>query len=135
VTPSHDITHYGSIETGYKNLCSLCFNAEVAKRCGLDEFENIRLEPITMTDDTGQSREFHFVTRLLGNMLSLEAFELQDSVPAGYKLNDEEPKKENPCHANTCRSCQPHCPRNRACPSTFDEFGTGAPRTEATHHD
>ncbi len=86
VTPSHDIAHYGSIETGYRNLCSVCFNADVVKRCGLDEFENIRLEPITMTDDTGQSREFHFVTRLLGNILSLEAFELQDSGPAGYQF-------------------------------------------------
>lgn len=86
MTPSHDITHYGSIETGYRNLCSLCFNADVAKRCGLEEFENIRLEPITITDDTGQAREFHFVTRLLGNILSLEAFELQDGVPAGYQF-------------------------------------------------
>ncbi|MHB8949863.1 MAG: DUF7686 domain-containing protein [Rhodoferax sp.] len=85
-TPSHDITHYGSIETGYKNLCSICFNAQVAERCGLDDFENIRLEPITITDNTGQAHEFHFVTRLLGNILSLEAFELQDSVPAGYQF-------------------------------------------------
>ena len=86
LTPSHDITHYGSIEQGYINLCSLCFNADVAERCGLEDFENIRLEPIGMTDSTGQTREFHFVTRLLGNILSLQAFELQDGTPAGYQF-------------------------------------------------
>ena len=86
LTPSHDITHYGSIEHGYKKLCSLCLNAEVAKHCGLEEFENIRLEPIGITDSTGQTREFHFVTRLLGDILSLDAFELQDGSPAGYQF-------------------------------------------------
>jgi hypothetical protein len=86
MTPSHDITHYGSIEHGYKKLCSLCLNAEVANRCGLEEFENIRLEPIGITDSTGQTRDFHFVTRLMGDILSLNAFELQDGIPAGYQF-------------------------------------------------
>ena len=86
VTPNHDITHYGSSEHGFKELCSLCFNADVAERCGIGEFENIKLEPIGITDGSGQSHEFHFVSRLLGHILALEAFELQDGVPADYQF-------------------------------------------------
>jgi hypothetical protein len=30
--------------------------------------------------------QFHFVTRLLGHMVTLEAFELRDGNPAGYEF-------------------------------------------------
>ena len=86
ITPSHDITHYGSIDQGYRKLCSLCFNADVAERWGLEEFENIRLESIGITDAAGETRQFHFRTHLLGHIVSLEAFEVREGIPAGYQF-------------------------------------------------
>jgi hypothetical protein len=84
--PSYDIIHYGSADTGSRQLCTRCYNEEVAKRCGLDGFENIRLEPIGIDDCVGDTHQFHFQTRLLGNIVALDAFELQDGNPAGYKF-------------------------------------------------
>jgi hypothetical protein len=85
-TPVHDITHFGSGEGGYRELCSLCFNADVARRWGNEDFENIRLESIAITDGAGQTHQFHFRTHLLGAMVTLDAFELQQGVPAGYQF-------------------------------------------------
>jgi hypothetical protein len=84
--PGHDIVHYGSIDQGYRKLCSRCFNAEVAERSGVESFENIRLEPIGITDCAGEEHQFHLRTRLLGDMVILEAFELRDGEPGGYKF-------------------------------------------------
>ncbi len=84
--PSYDIVHYGSIDSGYQKLCSQCFNAAVAERSGITAFENIRLEPVGITDCIGETHEFHFRTRLLGNIVSLEAFELLDGEPGGYEF-------------------------------------------------
>lgn len=86
ITPSYDIIHYGSMDSGYRQICTRCFNAEVAKLSGLDEFENIRLEPIGIADCAGETHQFHFRTCLMGDIVSLEAFELQDGNPAGYKF-------------------------------------------------
>lgn len=85
-TPSYDIVSYGSLDRGYRQLCSRCFNMEVAKLGGLDEFEHIQLEPVVLTDVRGQAHEFHFRTHLFGTGLSLEAFELRDGYPAGYQF-------------------------------------------------
>ncbi len=85
-TPGYDTVHYGSTDTGYRNLCTQCFNAEVAKLHGLKDFENIRLEPIGLADCSGENHQFHFQTRLLGSMVTLEAFELQEGHPGGYRF-------------------------------------------------
>ena len=84
VTPSYDTVHYGSMDSGYRQLCTRCFNTEVVDLHGVDDFENIRLEPIGLTDCAGEEHQFHFQTRLLGEIVSLEAFELRDGNPAGY---------------------------------------------------
>lgn len=86
VVPNYDVVHYGSIENGYRKLCTRCFNAEVAKRSGLDDFENVRFEPIGMIDCAGETHQFHFQTRLLGDMVTLDAFELHDGNRAGYEF-------------------------------------------------
>lgn len=86
LTANHDITNYGSMEGGYRKLCSLCLNADMAERCGLDEFENIRLQSIELTDDAGKVHQFHFRILLMGHIVSLEAFELQDGSPSGYQF-------------------------------------------------
>ena len=84
--PSYDFVSYGSETNGYKQLCSHCFNAEVAKLHGLDDFENFRFEPVGLTDANGATHEFHFQTRLLGPIVTLEAFELRDGSPSGYEF-------------------------------------------------
>ena len=84
--PSYDAVSYGSIERGYRELCTSCFNAEVASALGLERFEQVRLEPIVMTDCAGEQHEFHFQIRLLGHVMALEAFELKAGVPGGYQF-------------------------------------------------
>jgi hypothetical protein len=85
-TPGYDAINYGSMEHGYRLLCSRCFNAEVAKLYGLEGFENLRLEPVGIADRTGTVHQFHFRPRLMGDIVALDAFELRDGNPSGYKF-------------------------------------------------
>ena len=85
-TPSYDIISTGSIEDGYRQLCSRCFNAEIAERMGMDDFENLRFDPVKIEDCDGQPHEFHFQLRLLGNIVALEAFEVAQGDPSGYSF-------------------------------------------------
>jgi hypothetical protein len=84
--PSYDITHYGSIDGSYLDLCNRCFSAEVAKVSGMDNTDYARLEPIGITDCDGVSHQFHFATRLLGHIVTLDAFELKDGQRTGYEF-------------------------------------------------
>lgn len=84
ITPSYDIVNYGSIEQGYRHLCSRCFNTEVAKTAGLEGFEHAKFEPVGLNDCMGQLHEFHFRTHLFGTGVALDAFELRDGDPGGY---------------------------------------------------
>jgi len=58
----------------------------VESRQGLEDFETPRFDPVAMTDCTGIAHEFHFRTHLLGSMVAVEAFELEDGAPAGYQF-------------------------------------------------
>jgi hypothetical protein len=78
--------NYASDVRAQRLLCTSCFNAEVARQHGLENFENIRLKPISLADCLGTEHHFHFTTRLLGDIVSLDAFELQDGNPAGYRF-------------------------------------------------
>ena len=82
--PSYDIVHYGSIERGYRRLCSQCFNGEAARAAGLEGFEHAKFEPVGLTDCAGEVHEFHFRTNLFGPGVAVDAFELRDGSPAGY---------------------------------------------------
>jgi hypothetical protein len=84
--PGYDIVNYGSIGRGYRKLCSSCFNTEVAKLGDLAKFEHIQFEPVVMADISGDVHEFHFRTRLMGAHVALEAFELLDEHPSGYRF-------------------------------------------------
>ena len=86
VTPGYEIVNYGSMETGYRKLCSQCFNAMVAKLAGLEGFENARFEPVGIADSAGEIHQFHFRTHLYGTGVVLDAFELRDGEPAGYQF-------------------------------------------------
>ena len=82
--PGYDIVHYGSQGEGFQYLCTQCFNAAVALHRGIEDFENIKLDPIGVTDCAGELHQFHFQTRLLGNMVTIDGFELLDGNPDGY---------------------------------------------------
>ena len=41
-TPAYDVVSYGSLDGGYRQLCSHCHNAEVARVSGLAHFDNVR---------------------------------------------------------------------------------------------
>jgi len=84
--PGYDIVNYGSIDRGYRKLCSSCFNTEVAKLGDLTSFEHTQFEPVVMADISGDFHEFHFRTRLMGTHVALEAFELFDEHPSGYRF-------------------------------------------------
>ena len=64
IVPSYDIVNFGSVEKGYRALCSQCFNTEMAQLDGLDGFEHVTFEPVRLTDCTGETHEFHFRTHL-----------------------------------------------------------------------
>jgi hypothetical protein len=86
IVPSYDTVHYGSIEKGYRQLCSQCFNQEVASLAGLDAFQHTNFTPIGLADCTGEVHEFHFRTRLFGPGVALDAFELRNGHPSGYQF-------------------------------------------------
>jgi hypothetical protein len=81
-----DGVSYGSIETGYRELCSRCFNEEVARRGELD-FQHVQFEPQDMADAGGGVHRFHFRLHLLGDRVALNAFELDEQGdPGGYEF-------------------------------------------------
>ncbi|MGH7107260.1 MAG: DUF7713 domain-containing protein [Acetobacteraceae bacterium] len=80
-----DGVSYGSMESGYRELCSRCFNQEVASRGGLD-FQHVAFEPLQMQDASGASHTFHFGLHLLGDRVSLDALELRDDTSEGYQF-------------------------------------------------
>jgi hypothetical protein len=81
----YDTIHYGSIETGYRDLCSRCFNTEMARSAQF-EFQHVGFPPIEMPDASGALHRFHFRLHLLGDQISLEAFELEEGAPEGYQF-------------------------------------------------
>src|ERR1700676_141844 len=44
--------HYGSVESGYRDLCNRCFNEEVA-RTGEIDFAHVQFEPLEIPDAAG----------------------------------------------------------------------------------
>lgn len=80
---SYEAIHFGSMEMGYRDLCSRCFNEEVA-RTGQIKLEQVGFQPIDMSDAAGVKRRFHFLLLHLGDRVTLEAFEVQDGERGGY---------------------------------------------------
>src|ERR1700682_5402610 len=83
--PGFDTIHYGSMEAGYRDLCSRRFNQEVAKLGGLN-FEHVACAPVDMRDAGGGLQRVHFRVHPLGDQVSLEAFELKEGAPGGYQF-------------------------------------------------
>ena len=85
-TPSYEIVSYGSMESGYRQVCNRCLNAEMAKTLGLEGFQHVKFEPVGLPDCTGELHEFHFRTNLFGAGVAIDAFELRDGDPTGYQF-------------------------------------------------
>jgi hypothetical protein len=83
--PAYAAVHLPSTDVGYRDLCSRCYNEEVARTGGLD-FGHVSFEPADMSDVAGTRHRFHFLLRHLGDKLSLEAFEVEDGERAGYEF-------------------------------------------------
>ena len=84
--PGYDIISYGSMDGGYRELCTKCFNTEAAESRGLDKFEHAELAPVQLADCDGETHLFHFRARLFGPGVALDAFEVRDGTPAGYQF-------------------------------------------------
>ncbi|WP_342616731.1 hypothetical protein [Rhodoferax sp. GW822-FHT02A01] len=85
--PDHDFIYFGP-EAGTRLLCTQCFNARVAEKAQIDDFDNRALEPISLPDVDGVDHVFHFQATLLGPMVVLDAFELMEGKPAGYQFRE-----------------------------------------------
>lgn len=83
---AHDAVNYGSMESGYRLLCGRCFNEAAASKLGLQGFEHVAFEPVRMLDAREIEHEFRFSTRLFGPGVSIDAFELQNGSPGGYRF-------------------------------------------------
>ena len=83
--PAWEMVHAGTMEAGYHDMCSHCWNEEVSWAHGLD-FQHVRFEPFAMSDAAGTGHRFYFLLRHLGDRLCLEAFELDQGEPAGYRF-------------------------------------------------
>jgi hypothetical protein len=71
------------METGYRDLCSRCFNSEVTSDGGL-AFEQFNFLPMEMSGPAGVKHTFHFRLLHLGDRMALEAFEVGDGDRTGY---------------------------------------------------
>lgn len=85
--PDHTIMNYGSMETGYRELCGRCFNEAVASRLGLAGFEHVEFEPVRMVDARGVEHEFSFRTRLFGAGMAIDALEFREGEQLGYEFS------------------------------------------------
>ncbi|WP_255504219.1 DUF7713 domain-containing protein [Caballeronia sp. EK] len=85
--PAHDFVRAGSSDGTWRVLRSQCFNDEMAQFADLRNFEHPNFTPLRLLDVHGDEHEFHFRSLLLGEQLSLEAFELMgDDDSGGYRF-------------------------------------------------
>jgi hypothetical protein len=84
--PNYEIISYGSAENSYRELCTKCFNTEIAESEALEGFEHAEFEPVKLIDCAGRTHTFHFRTRLFVPGVALDAFELRDGLPGGYQF-------------------------------------------------
>ena len=66
--------------------CLPCFNRKVARQMGIT-FDQVDLQPVTLSDVDGQRHTFHVQSRLAPTGLVVEAFEVADGVPRGYRFS------------------------------------------------
>ena len=70
---------------GEGDHCMPCYNTTTAVRMGID-FDQIDLAPVTLNDVDGERHTFHVQSRLAPTGHVVEAFEVRDGAPAGYRF-------------------------------------------------
>jgi hypothetical protein len=73
--------HYGS----EGDHCLPCFNRKAARQMGV-AFDQADLQPVTVKDADGQPHTFHVQSRLAPTGHVVEAFEVEDRRPRGYRF-------------------------------------------------
>src|SRR5260370_32498020 len=59
----------------------------MAHQTGLENFGEVKFEPVHLSDGNGTVHEFHFRSLLFGDKLSLEAFDsTSEEEPSGYRF-------------------------------------------------
>ena len=87
VTPRpFDSIRYGGEGMPSRLLCGRCFNLEIADLGGLDDFQHIDFEPLTMTDTHGLEHVFEFRIHLFGTGVAIDAIEFMDDQTEGYRF-------------------------------------------------
>jgi hypothetical protein len=81
----YESVHFGgSNDSPGRMLCIECYNQEMAAHAGI-EFQHPHFPSAELADAEGNKHVFHFVTRLLGGQVAIEAYE-EDADP-GYQFN------------------------------------------------
>jgi hypothetical protein len=87
LVPQYDTIHAVSDEHCDRLLCTACFNREMAVHAGIEDFDEIKFESMHLSDASGNVHEFHFRSLLLGDKISLEAFDaIGEKQPSGYRF-------------------------------------------------
>lgn len=86
LVPNYDRAILVSDERQGQDLCSACFNLEMARNLGIENFTNVCFDPVEMVDAAGVRHLFHFRSRIFGDMLTIEALELQEGEVSGYQF-------------------------------------------------
>ena len=73
--------HFGS----EGDHCLPCYNGKVARQMGI-HFHHADLQPVTLKDSDGRAHTFHVQSRLAPTGLVVEAFEVEDGRPRGYRF-------------------------------------------------
>ncbi|MFC1895375.1 hypothetical protein ACFL0Q_01765 [Thermodesulfobacteriota bacterium] len=68
-------------------LCSKCYNESISKATGLT-FDHLSFHPIDMEDREGKNHTFHIQTRLFGDKVNIQALEIREGKPKGYKFSE-----------------------------------------------
>ena len=82
----YEAIHYGSEHQPYRDLCYPCFNAMVAEKFGLTNFDNPRLAPLDLTDARGKSHHFILQVHLFMPGVAVDAVEIREGEPKGYRF-------------------------------------------------
>lgn len=87
-TPPQDVVSVDSPDGAFQLLCGRCFNTGMAQLAEVRGFEHPAFMPVRLADTDGVVHEFHFRSLLLGDQLSLEAFERASEAEgcAGFRF-------------------------------------------------
>lgn len=85
VCGEHFYGYEGISVVGKGDHCMPCYNTTTAAQMGI-AFDEADLAPVTLKDVDGKRHTFHVQSRLAPTGHVVEAFEVRDGAPAGYRF-------------------------------------------------